>query len=206
MQKIKLIARAMVALFAAASMILLGSVSASAHAELEASNPIADSVIGAMPAQIELSFGETLMVVEGSAEANQVTVSDAKGNRVDDKKTVVSDRMASVGVAPGAAEGVYTVAYRVVSEDGHPIEGSFKFEVSVAAQSGEAPVATPVPIGEEPEGAPTAVIAPAPEPVLYDGAASGESSPSLLPWILSGATVVAAAAGAFIVFRRRTRD
>jgi methionine-rich copper-binding protein CopC len=206
MQKIKLIARAMVALFAAASMILLGSVSASAHAELEASNPIADSVIGAMPAQIELSFGETLMVVEGSAEANQVTVSDAKGVRVDDKKTVVTDRMASVGVAPDAAEGVYTVAYRVVSEDGHPIEGSFKFEVSVAAQSGEAPVATPVPIGEEPEGAPTAVIAPAPEPVLYDGAASGESSPSPLPWILSGATVVAAAAGAFIVFRRRTRD
>ncbi len=206
MQKIKLIARAMVALFAAASMILLGSVSASAHAELEASNPIADSVIGAMPSQIELSFGETLMVVEGSAEANQVTVSDAKGNRVDDKKTVVTDRMASVGVAPDAAEGVYTVAYRVVSEDGHPIEGSFKFEVSVAAQSGEAPVATPVPIGEEPEGAPTAVIAPAPEPVLYDGAASGESSPSPLPWILSGATVVAAAAGAFIVFRRRTRD
>ncbi len=206
MQKIKLIARAMVALFAAASMILLGSVSASAHAEHEASNPIDDSVIGAMPAQIELSFGETLMVVEGSAEANQVTVSDAKGNRVDDKKTVVADRMASVGVAPGAAEGVYTVAYRVVSEDGHPIEGSFKFEVSVAAQSGEAPVATPVPIGEEPEGAPTAVIAPAPEPVLYDGAASGESSPSPLPWILSGATVVAAAAGAFIVFRRRTRD
>ncbi len=206
MQKIKLIARAMVALFAAASMILLGSVSASAHAELEASNPIADSVIGAMPSQIELSFGETLMVVEGSAEANQVTVSDAKGVRVDDKKTVVTDRMASVGVAPDAAEGVYTVAYRVVSEDGHPIEGSFKFEVSVAAQSGEAPVATPVPIGEEPEGAPTAVIAPAPEPVLYDGAASGESSPSPLPWILSGATVVAAAAGAFIVFRRRTRD
>ena len=206
MQKIKLIARAMVALFAAASMILLGSVSASAHAELEASNPIADSVIGAMPAQIELSFGEILMVVEGSAEANQVTVSDAKGNRVDDKKTVVADRMASVGVAPGAAEGVYTVAYRVVSEDGHPIEGSFKFEVSVAAQSGEAPVATPVPIGEEPDGAPTAVIAPAPEPVLYDGAASGESSPSPLPWILSGATVVAAAAGAFIVFRRRKNN
>ena len=194
------------ALFAAASMILLGSVSASAHAELEASNPIADSVIGAMPAQIELSFGETLMVVEGSAEANQVTVSDAKGNRVDDKKTVVADRMASVGVAPGAAEGVYTVAYRVVSEDGHPIEGSFKFEVSVAAQSGEGSVATPVPIGEEPEGAPTAVIAPAPEPALYDGAASGESSPSPLPWILSGATVVAAAAGAFSVFRRPTRD
>jgi methionine-rich copper-binding protein CopC len=206
MQKIKLIARAMVALFAAASMILLGSVSASAHAELEASNPIADSVIGAMPAQIELSFGETLMVVEGSAEANQVTVSDAKGVRVDDKKTVVADRMASVGVAPGAAEGFYTVAYRVVSEDGHPIEGSFKFEVSVAAQSGEAPVATPVPIGEEPEGAPTAVIAPAPEPVLYDGAASGESSPSPLPWILSGATVVATAAGAFIVFRRRKNN
>jgi methionine-rich copper-binding protein CopC len=203
LQKINSIARAILVAFVAALLVGFGSVGASAHAELEASNPIADSVIGAMPAQIELSFGETLMVVEGSAEANQVTVSDANGNRVDDKKTVVADRMASVGVAPDAAEGVYTVAYRVVSEDGHPIEGSFKFEVSVAAQSGEGPVATPVPIGEEPEGAPTAVIAPAPE-AIEDGAA--EEGSSALPWILTGITVVAAAAGAFMVFRRRSRD
>jgi methionine-rich copper-binding protein CopC len=188
---------------AALMLVAFGSVSANAHSALEASNPIADSVIGSMPAAVELSFNETLMVVEGSAEANQVTVSDAKGNRVDDKKTVVADRMASVGVAPDAAEGVYTVAYRVVSEDGHPIEGSFKFEVSVAAQSGEGPVATPVPIGEEPEGAPTAVIAPAPE-AIEDG--SAEEGSSALPWILTGAIVVAAAAGAFFVIRRRTRD
>jgi hypothetical protein len=153
-----------------------------------------------MPSQVELSFGEVLMAVEGAADANQVTVTDAKGNRVDDKKTVVTDRMASVGVAPDAAEGVYTVAYRVVSEDGHPIEGSFKFEVSVAAQSGEA---TPMPINEPLEDDPTVLIAPAPE-AIEDSAA--ESGLNALPWILTGITVVAAAAGAFIVFRRRARD
>jgi methionine-rich copper-binding protein CopC len=200
MQKINSIARAIFTLIAAASLILLGAVSASAHAELEASNPIADSVIGAMPSQVELSFGEVLMAVEGAADANQVTVTDAKGNRVDDKKTVVTDRMASVGVAPDAAEGVYTVAYLVVSEDGHPIEGSFKFEVSVAAQSGEA---TPMPINEPLEDDPTVLIAPAPE-AIEDSAA--ESGLNALPWILTGITVVAAAAGAFIVFRRRARD
>jgi len=206
MQKINSIARAILTLVAAASMIFVGSVSASAHAELEASNPIADSVIGAMPENIELTFGEILMVVEGSTEANQVTVTNADGKRVDSKKTVVADRTASVAINQDAAEGVYTVAYRVVSEDGHPIEGAFKFEVSVAAQSGEAPDATPVPIGEEPDGAPTAVIAPAPEPALFDADDAVEPGPSVLPWILTGAIVIAAAAGTFIVIRRRSRD
>lgn len=206
MQKINSIARAILTLVAAASMILIGSISASAHAELEASNPIADSVIGAMPENVELTFGETLMVVEGSTDANQVTVTDAKGKRVDNKKTVVADRTASVAINKDAAEGVYTVAYRVVSEDGHPIEGAFKFEVSVAAQSGEAPIATPVPIGEEPDGAPTAVIAPAPDATLYNAEDAAEPGPNALPWILTSITVVAAAIGAFIVFRRRSRD
>lgn len=206
MRKIKNLKSAFGALAVAALVFFglgFGATAANAHAELTGSNPIADSVIGSMPPAVELTFGEKLMVMAGSEAANQITVTNEKGERVDSKNTTVAERVASVEIAPDAAEGTYTVGYRVVSEDGHPIEGSFKFEVSVAAQSG---AATPVPISELPEDAPTAVIAPAPEPRgVNDGDADldGESV-NPWPWIITGAfVVIAAGAGVFVIRRRR---
>ena len=155
LKKLKSAFGAMVAIALTTLTVGFGSVGASAHAELTGSNPIADSVIGMLPPTVELTFGEPLMVVEGSEDANQVTVTNADGKRIDKKTTTVADRVASVALDTSAGEGVYTVAYRVVSEDGHPIDGKFKFEVSVAAQSG---AAEPMPIGEMPSDAPTAVI------------------------------------------------
>lgn len=201
-KKLKSAFGAMFAIALTALMVGFGSVGASAHAELTGSNPIADSVIGMLPPSVELTFGEPLMVVEGSEDANQVTVTNADGKRIDKKTTTVADRVASVALDTAAGEGVYTVAYRVVSEDGHPIDGKFKFEVSVAAQSGEA---EPMPIGEMPSDAPTAVIAPAPEP--REGAeadADGDSAAANpWPWIAGGALLVVAAGAAVLVLRRR---
>jgi methionine-rich copper-binding protein CopC len=203
-RKIKSTLGAIVALALTALMVGFGSVGASAHAELTGSNPIADSVIGMLPPTVELTFGEPLMVVEGSEAANQITVTKADGKRIDVRTTTVADRVASVALDTSAGEGVYTVAYRVVSEDGHPIDGKFKFEVSVAAQSGEA---EPMPINEMPSDAPTAVIAPAPEPrdgvEAEDGAENAEANP--WPWIAGGALLVVAAGAAVLVLRRRNK-
>ena len=203
-RKIKSAFGAIVALALAALMVGFGSVGASAHAELTGSNPIADSVIGMLPPTVELTFGEPLMVVEGSEAANQITVTKADGKRIDIRTTTVADRVASVALDTAAGEGVYTVAYRVVSEDGHPIEGKFKFEVSVAAQSGEA---EPMPINEMPSDAPTAVIAPAPEPREGAEAEADEDNAgaSPWPWIAGGALLVVAAGAAVFVLRRRNK-
>lgn len=203
-EKLKSAFGAMLAISLTALIVSFGSVGASAHAELTGSNPIADSVIGMLPPTVELTFGEPLMVVEGSEAANQITVTKADGKRIDIRTTTVADRVASVALDTAAGEGVYTVAYRVVSEDGHPIEGKFKFEVSVAAQSGEA---EPMPISEMPSDAPTAVIAPAPEP--REGAeadADGDNAgASPWPWIAGGALLVVAAGAAVFVLRRRNK-
>lgn len=195
---------AVVAVALTALMIGFSSVGASAHAELTASNPIADSVIGMLPPMVELTFGEPLMVVEGSESANQITVTDSAGKRIDKKVTTVSERIASTEIDATAGEGVFTVAYRVVSEDGHPIDGKFTFEVAVAAQSGDA---GPMPIGEMPSDAPTAVIAPAPEP--REGAEPDADADSfgakIWPWVAAGGLLVAAGAAAIFVLRRRNK-
>jgi len=42
----------------------------------------------------------------------------------------IIDNMAVQKLRPGAPAGEYTVVWRVVSSDSHPIEGTFKFTVS----------------------------------------------------------------------------
>lgn len=159
-----------------------------AHAELETSNPEANSVIGAAPEVISLTFGENLMVLDGEVAANQVQVEDTMKVRVDNGDYQVNGGVLTVSLKAGLPDDTYRVTYRVVSEDGHPIEGVFEFEVSAAAQSGEA---TPM------------VISEAPEATLYD--VTAEEAPAdnsaTIGWSVAiGAVVVGAAM--FFLFRR----
>ncbi len=159
-----------------------------AHAELETSNPEANSVIGAAPEVISLTFGENLMVLEGEVAANQVQVEDTMKVRVDNGDYQVNGGVLTVSLKASLPDDTYRVTYRVVSEDGHPIEGVFEFEVSAAAQSGEA---TPMVISEAPEA--TLYEVPAEEAQPANGVAIGVG-------VLVGAVVVAGAM--FFVFRR----
>lgn len=163
-----------------------------AHAELETSNPEANSVIGAAPEVISLTFGENLMVLEGEVAANQVQVEDTMKVRVDNGDYQVNGGVLTVSLKAGLPDDTYRVTYRVVSEDGHPIEGVFEFEVSAAAQSGEA---TPMVISEAPEA--TLYEVPAEEEQPANGVAIGVG-------VLAGAVVVAGAM--FFVFRRFKAD
>jgi methionine-rich copper-binding protein CopC len=159
-----------------------------AHAELETSNPEANSVIGAAPEVISLTFGENLMVLDGEVAANQVQVEDTMKVRVDNGDYQVNGGVLTVSLKAGLPDDTYRVTYRVVSEDGHPIEGVFEFEVSAAAQSGEA---TPM------------VISEAPEATLYDVTAeeAAADNSATIGWSVAiGAVVVGAAM--FLLFRR----
>ena len=126
---------------AAIALVVAGALpaqSAYAHAELESSNPEANSVIGAAPEVISLTFGENLMVLEGEVAANQVQVEDSSKVRVDNGDYQVTGGVLTVSLMPNLPDDAYKITYRVVSEDGHPIEGVLEFEVSAAARSGEA--------------------------------------------------------------------
>ena len=159
-----------------------------AHAELETSNPEANSVIGAAPEVISLTFGENLMVLDGEVAANQVQVEDTMKVRVDNGDYQVNGGVLTVSLKAGLPDDTYRVTYRVVSEDGHPIEGVFEFEVSAAAQSGEV---TPMVISEAPEA--TLDEVPTEEAPADNSATIGWS-------VAIGAVVVGAAM--FFLFRR----
>lgn len=97
---------------------------ASAHATLQTIDPASDAVVDAVPDTVTLTFDEPVAAPTGAV---QVVAPD--GGRVDGAVSLADgDRVVGVEV-DGEAKGTYTVAYRVVSDDGHTITGSFVFHV-----------------------------------------------------------------------------
>jgi copper resistance protein C len=99
---------------------------AGAHAVLVKSSPAKRAVVSASPPRVELVFNERL-----EPAYSTVSVWAADNRRVDDGKAVVGPddpRRLTVGVPPVQA-GTYTVRFRVLSVDGHIVEGTFPFDV-----------------------------------------------------------------------------
>nr|BFE76947.1 hypothetical protein GCM10020092_102480 [Actinoplanes digitatis] len=90
--------------------------------------------------------------------------------------------------------GVYTVTYGVVSQDGHPVQGKYSFTVNVAAPS-TAPAAP-----SSPAAAPTTTAA-APIPVAQKEEKGGSSWLPIVAVI--GVIALVGAVGAALLRRRR---
>lgn len=170
---------------------LLPSQTAFAHAELETSNPEANSVIGAAPAVVSLTFGEKLMVVGAEKDANQIQVTNGANDRVDNGDYQVTGEVLTVSLKPDLADDTYKVTYRVVSEDGHPIEGVYEFDVNGMARSGEA---TPMAVDD---ATPTATLYDAP---IAQNTAPGDNGAGIGIGVGIGALILGAAM--FFLFRK----
>jgi copper transport protein len=111
----------------AAALVLLATVvgasPASAHATLLSTSPVGDELVADMPSQIELVFDEPVEVVDGA-----IRVLGPDGDRADRGRAEVTGPTVRVPV-DDRGEGTYTVAWRVVSQDGHNIESAFVFHV-----------------------------------------------------------------------------
>ncbi len=107
----------------AGALLAGGAAPAAAHATLIGTVPAADGVVDAVPEAVELRFDEPVELVDDA-----VQVFGPDGGRVD-RGTVETQDAGATLVAPidGGAEGTYTVAWRVTSEDSHTLSGSFVF-------------------------------------------------------------------------------
>ncbi|MCO1593997.1 copper resistance protein CopC [Micromonospora sp. RHAY321] len=105
-------------------VVLQAASPAQAHNELKESNPAKGSRLTSAPPQVELVFAERL-----DARYTSVRVTDAKAKAVVSGAPVITGTRAKQALRAGLGVGTYTVAYRVVSVDGHPVAGSFTFAV-----------------------------------------------------------------------------
>jgi copper transport protein len=126
-------------LAAAAAIALANAAEASAHASLLQTTPVNGAVVATTPARVALRFNEPVETAFGS-----VRVYNADAVRVDSGKTErpTSDTV-QVGLPGKLPRGTYTVAWRVISADTHPVHGAFTFSIG-AVQAGAADVAARV--------------------------------------------------------------
>ncbi|MGW4429177.1 copper resistance protein CopC [Streptomyces tendae] len=118
-------------LLAAACALLAGAGPASAHAALSGSDPREGAVVDKAPAQVSLTFSESV-----SMDDDSLRVLDPKGKRVDDGKPSGTGGTAySVKLHAGLPDGTYTVTYQVVSADSHPVSGAYTFSVGAPSET-----------------------------------------------------------------------
>ncbi|MFE2592718.1 copper resistance protein CopC [Streptomyces anthocyanicus] len=118
-------------LLAAACALLAGAGPASAHAALTGSDPREGAVVDKAPAQVSLTFSESV-----SMDDDSLRVLDPRGKRVDDgKPSGTGGATYSVKLHAGLPDGTYTVTYQVVSADSHPVAGAYTFSVGAPSET-----------------------------------------------------------------------
>jgi methionine-rich copper-binding protein CopC len=190
---------AALAIVAAGLLTLVGVQPASAHSALTSSTP-ADGAVVTEPLQtVDLTFSEAPLA--GLDAGLRIQVTDAAGTDVATGDVTVSGT--TMRRAVDLDRGNYTVLWRYVSPDGHPIEGTLAFDYRAAA-------AVPTPSAT---GAPTPTASTAPTPsatATATGASEGapSSSPGIAPgvWVALGAGTVLVAGAVVVLLLRRGRS
>ena len=101
----------------------LGAGPASAHASLMGSDPRDGATLDRLPSRISFTFSEDVVTPA------YVVVRTADGADVTSGKPVVEGATVSQELDGSAAAGEVTLAYRVVSVDGHPVTGELAVTV-----------------------------------------------------------------------------
>lgn len=100
------------------------------HLRLERAEPAVDTVVSAAPEELRLFYSEEphlattsvqMMAEDESVVTLASPLADADNNQ-----------LIRVGVEGEMAPGMYTVAWRTTSADGHVVRGDYRFTVSAA--------------------------------------------------------------------------
>ncbi|MBL1096326.1 copper resistance CopC/CopD family protein [Streptomyces coffeae] len=113
--------------------LTVGANTASAHATLTSTDPRDGSVVKAAPSEVTLNFSEGVLLSDDS-----VRVLDPKGKRVDTGKPGHVDgktSTAAIRLHSGLPDGTFTVAWKVVSEDSHPVNGAVTFSIGAPSKT-----------------------------------------------------------------------
>ena len=115
--------RLVVAAGAGTALALSAAVPASAHAAMVSSDPEDGATLDSAPASVSATFSE---ILDGPSTEIAVT---GPGNEAIDAGDVEFDGDTFTQPMLYTTPGEYTVAFRVISEDGHRVDGSISFTV-----------------------------------------------------------------------------
>lgn len=177
--------------------VIIGASPAFGHASQVGSSPEAEEVLSTPPTEVAITFDSGLLDM-GAA----LVVRDQDGTSIVTGEPVIDDRRFSVAVDPSAPAGVYEVAYRVVSADGHTVEGAFTYTVDGTSDAVEpsAVAGSAAPSAAPATGESEATTAASATPI--NTSVEDESGSSPVIWIVGVGLVVIIGVGAALLLRR----
>ncbi len=156
----------------------LGAGSAVAHTALASSDPAKGAIEAGAPTSVTLTFSEQI-----NPHFATVAVTSSDGRNWASGAAQVTGSQLRIAVGPDLPAGAaYTVGYRVVSADGHPVAGAFEFAVAPAL-----------------DGAAPAPAVTTSAPATSTTSASAEPSPSAPLGTDSRTSILAAGIGGLLV-------
>ncbi|WP_084038017.1 copper resistance protein CopC [Demequina sp. NBRC 110053] len=203
-------ARVSLVLVALVLSLLLPAPQAHAHSELRASSPEQGSTVQELT-EVRLEFGTAILDIGA-----ELAIEDAAGERHELAPDFSEQNTLTAPVDAELAVGDATLAWRVIGEDGHPVEGVVSF--TYAPDSGSSPTASPDSAPAAPEPSPTAAAPsasatsssdPSPSAVVLDSPVVAEPEPATPGWlwpVIGVAALVTAATALVLVLRRRGVD
>lgn len=187
-----------------AAGVLGAATAASAHDQLISTSPADGEVVTLAPSTLTLEFSDEVM------DLSTAVVLTPPGGTTQDLVATVEGATVTAALPADLPSGAYAVAWRVVSADGHPIEGTFAYTLDDPTRP--AAVTTPTPAADTTTAPTPTTQAVAPSPELTT---SATLSPGLSPapptqapvgtWVALGAGLLAATATAVVLVRRRGR-
>jgi hypothetical protein len=111
---------------------ICGGYSSYAHSSMIEQLPKGNSTITVMPQEVKLTFDEELLDL---GSGNSVIVKNPEGNEITTGATVLLSSNISRKLTASNMPGKYSVIYRVVSADGHVVEGTYQFTLKIKSES-----------------------------------------------------------------------
>ncbi|MEU8074272.1 copper resistance CopC family protein [Catellatospora citrea] len=182
---------AVLAVLVGLGALLLGATPAWAHNALVEASPKKDATLTAAPSAVKLTFLATL-----KSDGTKLTVTGPDAATAASGPVTVTGKTVSAPFT-GVAGGVYTVAYEVLSKDGHLVKGSYKFSLAVA----ESAAPSPSPRTESAQVSPSA----SPAAASTAPVAGTDTGGPWWPWV-GGATVAGLLVGGVINLVRKRRE
>jgi methionine-rich copper-binding protein CopC len=190
------ITRLLAAASSAAVLAVLTGSPAWAHNSLTDATPAKNATLAEAPDRVKLTFLQRV-----DPEALSIVVTDAAEREVPATGPEADGKVGTLTFDEPPANGVYTVTYRVVSLDGHPVRGSYKFTVNdPSATPSSSPSVAQTP-SVPPPAASSDVAAPAPETVPTSAESDG---PGWWPLVAGLVVVIALVIGGALLRRRRS--
>lgn len=179
-----------------AGAVLLAPTSAQAHSELVGSTPAENATLQKAPTQVSLEFNE-----EVQQQGGAITVTGPDGARYDINNTfTASGTEATVDLRDISEAGRFSVTYRIVSADGHVVQGEYPFRLQGGTNESPSPSTS-----ASENSSPPATVTPSASPAAQEGDTDGDEGGSVI-WVLGlGAIGLALIAAMIAVFTRRGR-